>query len=63
MPTQSIERLTKDSSDAQIQASISDCIATEVHGGMEQEQAVAACHSMARKQTGGRHAPTKEGGS
>ena len=56
MPVLSIKRLTKDSSDAQVQAAISDCIATEVKGGMKQDQAIAACHSMARKQTG------KEGG-
>ena len=52
MPVQSIKRLTKQSSDAQVKAAISECVAAEVHGGMEQKQAVAACYSMARKQTG-----------
>jgi len=49
MSPTAVDRLTKDSSDAQTKAAISDCIATEVHGGMEQEQAIAACHEMARK--------------
>ena len=57
MPVQSIQRLVKESSEAQVQAAISDCIATEVRGGMPQDQAIAACHEMARKQTGGRPAP------
>lgn len=52
MPVLSIKRLTKNSPDAQIKAAISDCISTEVHGGMKQDQAVAACYSMARKKTG-----------
>ena len=51
MPT-AIDKLDKNSSDAQIKAAISDCIATEVNGGMEQDQAVAACHEMARRKTG-----------
>jgi len=52
MPIGSIERLTKDSSKAQIQAAISDCIATEVRAGRDQEQAVAMCYSQARDKTG-----------
>lgn len=51
MPT-AADRLSKDSSDAQIKAAISDCVATEVNNGMPQDQAVAACYSMARKATG-----------
>jgi len=61
MPNQSIARLTKDSGDAQVQAAISDCIATEVKGGRPQDQAVAMCYEMARKQTGGRPAAPEEG--
>lgn len=52
MPIPAIDKLSKDSSDAQVKAAISDCIATEVRGGTEQEQAVAMCHQMARDKTG-----------
>ena len=52
MPVVSIKKLSKDSGDEQVSAAISDCIATEVRGGMPQEQAVAACHQMARDKTG-----------
>lgn len=61
MPHPEIERLTKASSKAQTQAAISSCIATEVRGGMEQDQAVAACHSMAREK--GAPVPAPKGGS
>ena len=60
MPT-AVDRLTKDSSDAQTKAAISDCIATEVRGGREQDQAIAMCHEMARGKTGKELAP--KGGS
>ena len=53
MPIQEIERLSKQSSEAQVQAAISACIATEVNAGRDQEQAVAMCHEMARAKTGG----------
>ena len=59
MPIQSIERLTKDSSNAQIKAAISDCIATEVNQGREQDQAIAMCHSMAREKVGEAKVPKK----
>jgi hypothetical protein len=49
MPIIEMERLSSDSSPEQVQAAISSCIASEVRGGMEQEQAVAACYSMARE--------------
>ena len=48
MPT-AVDKLTKDSSEAQIKAAISDCIATEVKAGRDQEQAVVMCMEMARK--------------
>ena len=51
MPT-AVDRLTKDSDDAQTKAAVSDCIATEVRGGRDQQQAIAMCHEMARKRTG-----------
>jgi len=54
MSPTAVDRLTKGSNEAQIQAAISDCIATEVHSGVDQKQAVAMCHEMARKQTGGK---------
>lgn len=57
MPHPLMGRLNKDSGDKNISAAISACISTEVHGGRDQEQAVAMCHSMARKKTGGRPAP------
>jgi len=58
MPT-AVDRLSKDSSDSQVKAAISDCIATEVRGGRDQQQAIAMCHSMAREKTGGRPAAPK----
>jgi len=58
MPIPEIDALGKDASDEQTKAAISACIAQEVHSGREQEQAVAMCHEMARKKTGG--SPAKE---
>lgn len=52
MPIPAIDKLSKDSSDAQVKAAISDCIATEIRGGRERDQAVAMCYSMAREKTG-----------
>lgn len=57
MPVVAIERLSKDSSDAQITAAVSDCIATEIRGGEEPDRAKAMCYSMARKKTGKALAP------
>ena len=51
MPT-SVDKLTKQSSKGQIQAAISECIATEMHNGGEQSQAIAMCHAMSREKTG-----------
>ncbi len=51
MPT-AVDKLSKQSGDAQTKAAISDCIATEVHKGTPQDQAVAMCHEMARGKTG-----------
>lgn len=62
MPIVEIERLNRGSSEAQTKAAISSCIASEVHGGMEQEQAIAACHEMARRK-GAPVAPAPKGGS
>lgn len=61
MPT-AVDRLTKESSESAIKAAISDCIATEVRAGRDQQQAVAMCMSMAREKTGGRPA-APQGGS
>lgn len=60
MPIPEIEALGKESKKAQVSAAISACIAQEIRGGTEREQAIAMCHSMARKQTGGR--PPEKGG-
>jgi len=49
MPVPEIDRLEKDSSPETVSAAISACIAQEVRGGMEQQQAIAACHNMARE--------------
>ena len=59
MPIPEIDALDKASSDEQKKAAISACIAQEMHGGREQQQAIAMCHQMARDKTGG--TPAKEG--
>jgi hypothetical protein len=59
MPNPEIEKLNKQSRKGQRSAAISDCIAREVRRGRDQEQAVAMCHEMARRKTGG--SPPKEG--
>ena len=51
MPT-AVDKLSKESKDAQVKAAISSCIATEIKSGREQDQAVRMCHEMARKKTG-----------
>lgn len=60
MPVPEIQGLNKSSSPAQTQAAISACIASEIRGGMEQDQAVAACHQMARDK--GAPVPAPPGG-
>jgi len=57
MPQPEIERLSKESKEAQISAAVSACIANEIRAGKKRDQAIAMCHEMARKQTGGRPAP------
>jgi hypothetical protein len=52
MPVTEIDKLDKDSGDAQVKAAISACIAQEVRAGREQDQAVAMCYQMARDKTG-----------
>ena len=59
MPT-SIDKLSRDSSPEATKAAISECIAQEMRGGMEQGQAIAACHEMARKK--GAPVPQPKGG-
>ena len=56
MPIPEIDRLEKASSEEQVKAAISACIAQEVKSGREQAQAVAMCHEMARGKTGGKPA-------
>lgn len=51
MPT-TAEQLTPDSSPDSIKGAISSCISQMVHEGRKQEQAIAMCHSMARKSSG-----------
>lgn len=57
MPQPEIEGLQKGSKKGQISAAVSACIQREMHKGTEQQQAIAMCSEMARKQTGGRPAP------
>ncbi len=59
MPT-SVDRLTEGSVDAQVDAAISDCIATEVNAGTPQDQAIAMCHQMVRDKTGRKPIPKEE---
>ena len=61
MPITEIEKLSAASSPEQTQAAISACIAAEVRGGMEQSQAIAACHNMAREK--GAPVPEPKGGT
>lgn len=58
MPTMA-EGLTPQSSDAQVTAAISDCVAQQLreHPDMKQDQAVAICYSQARTATGKGLAP------
>lgn len=52
MPTE-VDKLGKDSGDAQIRAAITDCIAYHVKNeGLTQEQAAGKCYGMARQNTG-----------
>ncbi len=51
MPTLA-ERLSPNSSDAQVKAAISDSIAQLMNEGRPQEQAVAIAHEQAAKATG-----------
>ena len=57
MPVIEIQRLDRASSDEQVKAAISSCIATEVNAGRPQDQAIAMCHQMARDKTGKELAP------
>jgi len=52
MPIMEIERLDRRSSDAQIQAAISACIATEIRNGRAPDQAKAMCYAMVKEKTG-----------
>jgi len=49
MPHPELERLEKESTPEATQAAISACIAAEVRGGTEQQQAIAMCHNLARE--------------
>jgi len=60
MPITEMEKLSGDSSPEQTRAAISACIAAEVRGGMEQQQAIAVCMSMARER--GAPVPQPQGG-
>ena len=61
VPVPEMGKLSKDSGDAQKKAAISSCIATEMKNGRPQEQAVAICMTMMRKQTGELEPTAKEG--
>ena len=59
MPVIEIQRLDRASSDEQVKAAISSCIATEVNAGRPQDQAIAMCHQMARDKTDKTLAPAE----
>ena len=59
MPVIEIQRLDRASSDEQVKAAISSCIANEVNAGRPQDQAIAMCHQMARDKTGKTLAPAE----
>lgn len=52
MPHPEIDRLSKDSSEAQARAAVSSCIAREVDGGRDQDQAIGMCYSMVEEKIG-----------
>ena len=52
MPPTAAEGLSINASKDEVRDAISSCISQMVGEGMAQDQAVAACHSMARKSTG-----------
>ena len=56
MPS-AVDALRKESSPAKVRSAVSECIATEIRGGREQDQAVAMCYAQARKRTGKALAP------
>ena len=53
MPT-AVDKLTKDSSDEQVQEAVSSCISqmADEHPDWDQDRLVAACSSMAREKSG-----------
>lgn len=57
MPVPEIEALSKTSSEGQVSAAISACIATEIRAGRDPDQAKAMCYSMARDKTSKELAP------
>lgn len=61
MPIPEVTSLDKSSSDSQIQAAISSCIATEIKSGREPDQAAAMCYNMIREKTGKALVPKEEG--
>ena len=64
MPVPEIESLDPSSQETQVKAAISACIATEIRAGRPRNQAIAMCHEMMRKRTGGEAPPGGlEGGS
>jgi hypothetical protein len=52
MPIPEMKKINPKSSESQQKATLSSCIATEVKNGRPQDQAVAMCMEMMRKQTG-----------
>ena len=59
MPHPEIEKLEKGSSKEQRQAAISSCIASEIRGGKDPDQAKAMCYQMVRDKTGAELAPAE----
>lgn len=58
MPVPEIDRLSRESSEAQAKAAVSSCIAYHMkREGLTQEQAAGKCFGMAREKTGKELAP------
>ena len=53
VPIPEMMRINKGSSESQMKAAMSACIATEVKNGREQQQAIAMCSEMMRARIGG----------
>lgn len=61
MPVPEVNALDRNSSDAQVKAARSACIAQEIRSGKEPDQAKAMCYQMVDERTGRSEAKPEEG--